>query len=329
VALLVALVGTELGLRAAGIPYSSAWVPAESAIARFDPELGWSYIPDISLSRQSGGRWWSVFINRYGVRVPRPAFEHDPDQPSLVLIGGSYAFGHGLSYGESLSGQLEGRVGPDVQVVNLGVQAYGSDQALLALRRHLPRFRRPAAVVYVFMAEHIIRNGVSDRRLLIPSARFLGTKPRFELSAGGGLELRSRPHLYRRFDRSWLVDLVRIRVGRALGVFPPYPENLTRAIVLEMKRTATDAGARFLVVNWRYRGDEPADLFSSLGIDTIDTLAPPTPARWADMRIPGDGHPSAEACSRVAGLIVADLTEGPRPRSEPRDRPSAGEPPPR
>ena len=67
------------------------------------------------------------------------------------------------------------------QVVNLGVQGYGSDQALLALKKHLPKFNAKI-VVYTFIENHILRNGNYDRRMLVPTARFLGTKPQFILT---------------------------------------------------------------------------------------------------------------------------------------------------
>ena len=66
--------------------------------------------------------------------------------------------GHDLSYEESFVGKFEALQEVPYQIVNLGVQGYGSDQALLTLKRYLPKFQTKV-VVYTFIEDHILRNG--------------------------------------------------------------------------------------------------------------------------------------------------------------------------
>lgn len=306
---LVAAFGlAEWGLRRAEIPFHTTWIPSETAIARFDPLLGWSYRPDLEGVQRHGEHLRPVVTDGHGLRVRSPADLPDPAAPTLLLAGGSIAFGHGLSWEESLAGRLEKRLG--LQVANLGVQAYGTDQALLALERHHPRFERVVAVVYVFIDDHVLRNGVADRRLLIPFGRFTGTKPRFELGPAGRPRLASAPVRYEEYVHSWLVDLVRLRLGGALGAFPPRPTELTGALVAEMGRIAGFRGARFVVVHWR-SGSEPERAFlRQPGAEVVDAGADPPPG-WDRMTIPGDGHPDAHAHDHVAGLLAAVLAGGP------------------
>ncbi len=306
---LVAAFGlAEWALRAAEIPYRTTWIPSETAIARFDPLLGWSYRPHLEGVQRNGEHLRPVVTDGHGLRVRSPADLPDPAAPTLLLVGGSIAFGHGLSWDESLAGRLESRLG--LQVANLGTQAYGTDQAMLALERHHPRFERVVAVAYVFIDDHVLRNGVADRRLLIPFARFVGTKPRFELGPDGRPRLASVPVPYEKYVHSWLVDLVRIRIGGTLGMFPPRPTELTGALVAEMGRIAGTRGARFVVVHWR-SGTEPERTFlRQPGAELVDTGVDPPPG-WERMTIPGDGHPDAQAHDHVAGLLAAVLATGP------------------
>jgi len=306
---LVAAFGlAEWGLRKAGIPYHTTWTPSETAIARFDPLLGWSYRPHLEGVQRQGEHLRPVVTDSHGLRVRSPAHRPDPAAPTLLLVGGSIAFGHGLSWDESLAGRLERRLG--LQVANLGVQAYGTDQALLALQRHHPRFERVEAVVYVFIDDHVLRNGVADRRLLIPFARFAGTKPRFELGRDGRPRLASAPVRYEDHVHSWLVDLVRIRLGGALGLFPPRPTELTGALVAEMGRIADSRRARFLVVHWRSDAEPARTFLRQPGTELVDTGVDPPPG-WERMTIPGDGHPDGRAHDHVAGLLATALAAGP------------------
>lgn len=304
VVLLALFAAVEWGLRRLGIPYTTTWTPTETAIARFDPELGWSYLPDLAVVQKYGDSIRPVFTDSRGVRVAAPGAALLPAAPSLVIVGGSIAFGHGLAWEESLAGGLERRLG--LQVVDLGVQAYGTDQAWLALRRHLPRFRRVRAVVYVFIDDHIVRNGVADRRLLIPFARFAGTKPLFQLDRRGTPVLVRTPRRYSELRNSWLLDLIKIRIGGALGLFPPRPEALTAALVGNLAATSRAAGARFLVVHWRLPGDVVRPWLRDDGREALD-VGLEAPPGWQDMTIPGDGHPDARAHDFVAGLVAARL----------------------
>ena len=297
----------ELALRALGLPFRVEKTPSEYALARFDPERGWTYVPDRSHVQRFGAdaREISLHFDARGLRVPAPEATRDPGRPSLLLVGCSYAMGHGVSYQESLAGRLEAAPEFPLQVVNLGVQAYGTDQALLALRRGLDEFDA-RAVVYPFICDHIARNSNADRRILRPTRRFLGTKPRFALDAEGRPYLDEPAHTYTAQWESRIWNLLQIRLA---GWGPPPSLELTRALVREMKRETEAHGARLVVVQWEmsdpppYCGEHPLD---GLDVDVIDAShgAPPD---WRDWKIPGDGHPDARAHARVSALVREEL----------------------
>ena len=58
-------------------------------------------------------------------------------------------FGEGLTWEESVPAQVGAMMG--IQSANLAVHGFSSDQAYLRLETELPRFRRPVAVVSLFM----------------------------------------------------------------------------------------------------------------------------------------------------------------------------------
>jgi hypothetical protein len=84
----------------------------------------------------------------------------------MLFAGESVMFGDGLTYEESVPGQVEAALG--VQAVNLGVYGFSTDQTYLRLRNELPHFPRPVAVVVPFMTTLFGRNLDDDRPHLTP-----------------------------------------------------------------------------------------------------------------------------------------------------------------
>lgn len=287
-----------------GIPFEINYMPNESSFARFDPELGWSYMPHKSALVNTEHTPKPAYFDTDGIRVPSPDFEFDYTKPSILFIGGSFTMGQDLTYEESFVGKFEALEELPYQVVNLGVQGFGSDQALLALKKFLPKFNTKI-VVYTFIEDHILRNGVNDRRLLIPAARFLGTKPQFTLDSDKDLYLSHKPLLYEDYVDSFLFDFLKIRIAKILGYFPPFPEELTKAIIKEMKEYSNEHGAHFIVLNWRWTIHDYDALFRDLDIDVIDTMEE-APDDWSNMRLNiehGGVHPNKKAGDHAARLL--------------------------
>ncbi|MCK5505534.1 MAG: hypothetical protein KAJ10_10245, partial [Thermodesulfovibrionia bacterium] len=109
--------------------------------------------------------------------------------------------------------------------------------------------------------------------------------------------------LYRDYIHSFLFDFLIIRTGTILGFFPPFPEELTKAIIREMKRYSNEHGAHFVVLNWRWTDDFNTGFLNDLDIDIIDTLEE-APADWDKMVILGGVHPTAQASDHAAMLLL-------------------------
>ncbi len=307
--LVVILVSLEGFCRWRGIPYTVEWTPSENDLAQFDEELGWTYLPNLSKTVNEAGQQWPVYTNQDGIRVAAAGTQLDPSLPSILFIGCSFTMGHGLAYRDSFVGQFAALPNMPLQVVNLGVQAYGTDQAWLALKKFMPKFRAKI-VVYTFIADHILRNGNYDRRLLFPTANFLGTKPLFALNRSGELSLAKPARRYEEYHCSYLWDALQIKVGTRLGLFPPFPKELTQQLMLAMKQESEAAGAKFVVLNWRWTPEEYDEIFQGLDLKMLDTLTD-APSGWEQMRMwQNGGHPNAAASAHAAQLLSEYFRRG-------------------
>ena len=209
----------------------------------YDPTKGWAPRP---------GRWdfagRTVTVNSRGVRS---GAEHAAGRVAgvrrAVVVGDSFTFGEGVHDEETFPFQLQARLGPGVEVINLGVHGYGHDQMLIHLGEEGPRYQ-PDLVVLGYLAGDVERNALSFRDY---------AKPRFELQ-NGTLVLTGSPVppparvLAREAVRSHLVEMIGM-AARRLRPPPPPPTSgdllLMEATVDEMRRIAGAEGARFLIVD--------------------------------------------------------------------------------
>lgn len=298
--LTLSLIVAEGFLRLLHLPFRAKWAALENPLARFDAELGWSYIPNQSLTEEFGFQHRKVplYFDNLGCRVRKPGDRADRSAPTVLFVGDSFTFGHGVTYEESFVGRLASMPDFPLQAVNFGVQGYGTDQSLLLLKRQFKNFNTKA-VVYTFIPEHINRNAYDDRRIIHPSSLFLGTKPLFALAPDDSLYLAKTPLEYKDLSYSHLWACFRV-FSAHWGPKPGF--RLTRALIKEMRDYVESNGAKFVVVNW-YKDDE---FPWRLDLDVVRVGDNP-PAEWPTWIIPGDGHPDPRAHAYAAGLLAEEL----------------------
>jgi lysophospholipase L1-like esterase len=178
----------ELGLRV-----FSPQVYRQPHVWQHDAEIGWAHRPG------SHGRLVQpefdveVRINAEGLRGPdRPAAK-PPGTYRLLVLGDSFAEGWGVAEEQTFAARLEAllgaRLGHPVEVMNLGVAGYGSDQALLAFARDGVRRQPDRAILLVFVNDlwdNTNANGLGGRGGTAP-------KPLFVMRPEGGLALTGVP----------------------------------------------------------------------------------------------------------------------------------------
>jgi len=180
-----------------------------------DPRLGWSHFPGRTTRVELGGRRISYAIDAAGDRAASPEGIPDPARPTILFAGESIAFGWGLHHEETFPFLVGRDLG--IQAVNLAVVGYGNDQAHLRVLDALERYRRPVAVVTLFVPSQIRRNVDIWR-------------PRLALGPDGALEI--------------VPASTGLRVAKLLQVLPYHGDDALRVTAAVLRATAEAARAR-------------------------------------------------------------------------------------
>jgi hypothetical protein len=282
IAVVLALGASELLLSRVHLR-PAEWLSAEDEPHRQpDPRLGWTWVPERTGHKSIGGHVIDYSIDPAGYRVSRLDEPVDPERPTILFAGESVMFGEGLTYEESIPAQVGAMLG--VQTANLAVHGYGNDQAYMRLQAELPHFRRPVAVVSLFMAALFGRNLDQDRPHLGPGLVWLPAEQRSRLSSLAKLIV---PY---RADKT---------VERGVTV--------TREVLRATNELAKAHGATPLLVVLQFGHEEqPEQLLRRRILDNPDTpyVLVDVDSSW---RLPWDRHPNARAARAIATAIVSEL----------------------
>lgn len=134
-----------------------------AAVDQFDSQLGWVPAP--------GFRSEGLNVNSAGLRGLR---EYEPAKPAgvrrILVIGDSFTFGEDVSDEQVYPARLEMLLS-GVEVLNLGVRGYGTDQQYLRLQR-MGYDYQPDLVILGVYTLNIERNVLSFRDYAKPVFRF-------------------------------------------------------------------------------------------------------------------------------------------------------------
>lgn len=172
---------------------SQEFFEKERPYNQYDPELGWSVRPS---SQSENGLYVS---NAAGVRVAKVGQEITqhvaPETLRIAIFGDSFTHGDDVpfefSWGAILENHLK-RNGIKAEVLNLGGQGYGMDQAFLRWKKS-GKPLKPHLVLFGFQNSNIKRNMNIIRMLYSPDTGIHFSKPRFLLAPGNNLNLLNTP----------------------------------------------------------------------------------------------------------------------------------------
>jgi len=154
-ALLLALPASEGAIRLATGRTGQAWSPFNEPLRRSDPLLGWVNIPSREAVDPDYASRPVYVIDRNGYRIAAGSL-FDATSPAVLFAGESIMFGKGLNWPDTIAGQIEATSG--VKSANMAVAAYSTGQTYLQLKRELPKFRHPLAIVILFGPSLMIRD---------------------------------------------------------------------------------------------------------------------------------------------------------------------------
>ncbi|HEY0313595.1 MAG TPA: hypothetical protein VGC56_14015 [Allosphingosinicella sp.] len=239
------------------------WDKEEPLRAR-DADYGWTFAENHAGTVALHGRTVHYATGPHGYRIPSPGAAPDFARPTIVFAGESILLGYGLEWPETIPAQVQAITG--VQVADTAVNAHAADQTYLRLRRELPRFEKPVAVVIPFVPALFDRNLDTDRPHLDAQLRWHpADPPSFRL-----VELARRIVRYRSSSAITegtaktqevlrrMVAMAEARGARAVVVVPQFlPESEREA---QVRRAVLDGGhIPYLLVpirpEWRFRVD--------------------------------------------------------------------------
>ena len=225
---------------------------------------GWALRPG---TRYYGRGGETITVNERGYRGAVHATAPAPGAVRVVMLGDSITFGTGVGDDDTFSRRLDAQ--PDLEVLNLGVDGYGTDQALIRLERE-GIGHRPQVVILNFC----LRNDYFDNAL--PVALYDGRSPKPYFTLSRGVLMRHDTHLrlslrqrvaVNLIEQSYLVNALAHLGGawpetvgderdaedwgaRRQAVLADFQRaaELTRRLILAMAERSAVAGAAFVVL---------------------------------------------------------------------------------
>ena len=188
--LLMGVIIGEIGLRVAGIEgYPKIGDFVDSAPTGFhtsDRDLGWKLKPGASGEWKGEGESF-VRVNSEGLRDREHAKAKPPNTLRVAVLGDSFTEAIHVPVEQTFWSKLERKLGnceavkgrKNVEVINFGVQGYGTAQQLIMLRKKVWDYNPDIVVLSFFIGNDVINNS--------PKLEYDRYRPFFVYDANGKL----------------------------------------------------------------------------------------------------------------------------------------------
>jgi len=157
--IIAALVIGEIGLRLAGL--------AKPAFYTYDQYRGWALRPGATGWDVKEGEAY-VRINQEGFRGPETTIAKPPGTVRIAVLGDSFTEAQQVPEEQTFSAVIARAVagcpalrGRKVEVLNFGVNGYGTTQEMMTLRHQVWQFAPDIVVLAVFTGNDIMNNSVT------------------------------------------------------------------------------------------------------------------------------------------------------------------------
>jgi lysophospholipase L1-like esterase len=327
VGLVVAFVLVE-GVARAVLPQLAPRTARITRFWRYDPQYGWHHQPGTQGYFDSFGVRAFVTINADGYRGPIVAYARDRARSRVLVLGDSYVWGFGVSDHEVVTERLREAL-PDVEVVNLGVSGYSTDQELRLYQ--LEGYRYGADLVVILVTENDALGNLLAEQYVVygkPVFQVRGQElevvnvpvPRAHWLKRAAVQTASQSYVLTALNRyvySETVNHVASARGgeedtrHAGGTVRWLPgQELTMRLLVELRRqiAALQGRARLFVVFTEdvTFSQEMARYLRSFDIESLDLEAHIDP-RDTRLHLPGDFHWNAEGHQRVAAVLAPSI----------------------
>jgi lysophospholipase L1-like esterase len=261
----------ELGLR---LFWDGFYLKPQEPYTELDPVRGWRNRSEVSVVFAAPEFGTVVSNNAWGYRSAPVELARSPGRPRVVLLGDSFTYGHGVEDDETFGAQL-GVLLPELEVINTGVDGYGTAQQLLLLRDEGLCFQ-PDVVVVAFFWNDLADNrkeagaalgqppgvvawfSMEDGELIYPPETSSVPLPPAREAASSDREGRRswQRHMYAyrflsdriKIFRFWLDSLRGVPVDGDTLLADEAAWQLELALLGEIDRLSREAGARMLLL---------------------------------------------------------------------------------
>jgi len=309
-------IATEVGVRILKHPLYS-----------FDETLGYTLNPNSVFTHKTNLFDATYHVNNLGYRGKAYNKSKTPGVYRIVLIGDSNSFGYGVNDDETFASIIDRRLS-GVEVINLSVIGYGTDQEFLRLKKEGLSYQ-PDLVIW-----QVCKNDFSE----ITASYIYGRCKPFFILQDGRLILKNtyeknKCNIKQGFIRCLLIPVrnwlarnsqafhsirnryygiklrlkgqQRYRMSTGEGAF-----ELFNAIIAEAYRELSGKGIKMIIVHWdKTLGEKINCIERSMGIQVIDLSSVITKNfEKISIREPGFWHPNKEGHLLIAEKLIEVIT---------------------
>lgn len=246
----------------------------------FDSHLGWKLLPNVTKRYPHENQPYTVRTNSRGLRDKEYPYEKPASIFRVIILGDSQTFGAGgVDSAETFPKLLENS-DSHLQVINMGVPAYSTDQEYLSLQYEGVKYHPDVVVLAVFVNDFFITFHSWDNSILLPKGYFTldHNDLKYHLPRASELRVWSRwsyicGALTRRFRR-----LTRSRSWQPAPEFNQAErEEIFRHLLTGMHNICKSVGAEFMVVYIPFKSQKERhflqDIIAEAGLkDGFQTL---------------------------------------------------------
>jgi hypothetical protein len=281
------------------------------------PTIGYQQLPGEFKVTLVSNYTFKVTHGADSLRLTHPPLPAgSPKRPEIWVMGCSYTHGWSLNDEETYPWLLQTKL-PAYEVLNFGVNGYGTLHSMIQFKEFLKTRGKPAVLVAAYAAFHDERNTfIRSRRKAVVPYNQLGLLqiPYARLGADGQLQQFLAPAEYVEFPfmrHSAFMHFIEEKYDR-LEERRVRSQHVTRAIVKEFAELCRTNGVQFVVAGITRDATPLLDFCREQKIPCVDIAANLT---LEGMRnVPYDDHPSARADKEYAEKLEAYLTSDVLPK---------------
>ncbi|MGC8743015.1 MAG: SGNH/GDSL hydrolase family protein [Verrucomicrobiia bacterium] len=315
---IIFLLGCEIILRLRGFkPYRPAElnVKIEPGGKLFSPHpvLGYSHIAGKFKVTLKDGYSFNLTHLTNGLRATRPLDALSTGKPSIWIMGCSFAHGWSLNDDQTFPWLIQSAL-TNYDVLNFGVNGYGTVQSLYQFRYFLNYLPKPSIVVVTYAYFHDERNTFlrSWKKAIVPYNKLGPISPPYaRFDKEGKLAFYSNPVQYTEFPLQRHSALVHF-IEQKYNDFEDRnvkSHQVTKAVIETFANECKSNGIQFFVAGIT-RGNITADLLEfckKKNIKSVDisvNLSNPE-----NRNLPHDDHPGALANKQYAEKLLNYLNQ--------------------